>query len=89
MMVSWQPIPKLARNGIITHYVIYYKKAWTSENWAEIYSSKVVDENKPMTASLSGLESATEYRIQMAGVTSVGVGAKSKAVLAISGTLAG
>ncbi|XP_031569004.1 uncharacterized protein LOC116303578, partial [Actinia tenebrosa] len=85
MMVSWQPIPKLARNGIITYYVIFYKKAWTSENWAEMNVGKPTNENMPMTAYLRGLEPATEYRIQIAGVTTVGVGTKSKAVFAISG----
>jgi hypothetical protein len=81
--VSWQPIPTYARNGIITSYVIYYKKARTSD----VSNTLIVSNGAATNADIKGpLESLTEYRIEMAGATTAGVGKKSKAVFATTGT---
>jgi hypothetical protein len=80
IIVSWQPIPKHARHGIILRYEIYYKKARTSED-----STTLRAENDEREKILTDLTPATEYRIEMAGVTSVGLGTKSKAKYATTG----
>ncbi|XP_031569003.1 uncharacterized protein LOC116303577 [Actinia tenebrosa] len=76
--VTWLPIREHARHGQIQSYVIYYKKAWTSDGYSNETAGKY-----DFKAVLKNLEPVTQYRIEMAGVTS-GVGTKSKAVFAVT-----
>jgi len=68
--VSWGPIPKDDRNGVILGYVVFYREG-TSGSWSEIDASLVYTQN------LTGLTSGKLYSVKVAGYTKMGRGTRS------------
>ena len=82
ILVKWSPIPLGSVNGKLLGYKIYYKIAWTSDI-IEVFS--VSSSNREL--SIGNLKFLTEYHIEVAGFTRIGVGVKSRPVYAKTGIL--
>ena len=65
--VSWKEIPAAQRNGLIKHYMVEYRKRWSS-----IVKTETVSEDK-LSIKLKNLDPGT-YDVRVAGRTSVGTG---------------
>ena len=83
IMVKWLPIPEDHHKGILLGYKIYYQEydlsgpLWPMHS---INTDGVVD-----SWELQGLNLTSNYSIQVAGYTSIGVGNISDVIFGISG----
>ena len=82
ILVNWSPIPPGSVNGKLLGYKVYYKKAWTSDVIKVLSASSTSTE-----FSIGNLQILTEYHIEVAGFTRIGVGVKSRPVYAQTGIL--
>ncbi|KAJ8280104.1 hypothetical protein GJAV_G00050580 [Gymnothorax javanicus] len=71
--VSWEPPPIEARNGIIQQYRI-----WCLGNDTQAVNQTT--DGKSLSATLSGLQPSVLYQVEVAAVTSAGVGAHSQPI---------
>ncbi|XP_049891284.1 roundabout homolog 3 isoform X5 [Epinephelus moara] len=76
--VSWEPPPSEMQNGIIQEYRIWCVGSG-SDNQTRYYINRTVDGNTLSTA-LKGLMPGVLYQVEVAAVTSAGVGARSQPV---------
>ena len=76
--VSWGPIPKDDRNGLIQGYVVFYSKQGSS-SWFERQVGLVYSQE------LTGLASGKSYIVKVAGYTKIGRGTKSASTSIIVG----
>ncbi|KAI1893506.1 hypothetical protein AGOR_G00124420 [Albula goreensis] len=71
--VSWEPPPADAQNGLIQEY-----KIWCLGNDTQALNQTV--DGMSSSATLSGLQPGILYQVEVAAVTSAGVGARSQPV---------
>ena len=76
--VTWEEVPAIDWNGIITQYEVEYNQSTFSG--ATMYNTTTVDSSTFMV-DLTGLEEYVEYSIRVRAYTSVGAGPYSDAVL--------
>ena len=78
IMVTWEPVPEIDRNGIITQYEVEFNQS----TFNEISTSNLTTTNGPqLMVELEGLEQYVEYTIRVRASTSVGPGPFSVAVM--------
>ena len=70
IQVSWEEVPAIDQNGIITMYEIQYEPLETFEDQISTNTSTTM----MLTAILTGLEEYVEYNITVRAYTSVGPG---------------
>jgi len=76
--VTWDPVPEIDQNGIITHYEVEFNQS----TFNEISTSNLTTTNGPqMMVELEGLEEYVVYTIRVRAFTSVGPGPFSVAVV--------
>ena len=78
IQVSWNEVPAIDQNGIITQYEVEYNQS--TFNGATMYSTITVD-SSTLTVDLTGLEEYVEYSIRVRAYTSVGAGPYSDVVI--------
>ena len=78
IQVSWNEVPAIDQNGIITQYEVEYNQSTFSG--ATMYSTTTVD-SSTLTVVLTGLEEYVEYSIRVRAYTSVGAGPYSDVVI--------
>ena len=76
--VTWEEVPAIDRNGIITQYEVEYNQSTFSG--ATMYNTTTVD-SSTFTVDLTGLEEYVEYSIRVRAYTSVGAGPYSDVVI--------
>uniref|UniRef100_A0A7N8XZ17 Roundabout, axon guidance receptor, homolog 3 (Drosophila) n=1 Tax=Mastacembelus armatus TaxID=205130 RepID=A0A7N8XZ17_9TELE len=76
--VSWEPPPSEMHNGIIQEYRVWCVGS-SRDNQTRYYINKTVDGNTLSTV-LKGLMPSVLYQVEVAAVTSAGVGARSQPV---------
>jgi len=77
-MVTWEPVPEIDRNGIITQYEVEFNQS----TFNEISTSNLTTTNGPqLMVELEGLEEYVEYSVRVRAYTSVGHGPFSVAVV--------
>ena len=76
--VTWEEVPAIDQNGIITQYEVEYNQ--TTFSGAAMYSTTTVDSSTFMV-DLTGLEEYVEYSIRVRAYTSVGAGPYSDVVM--------
>ena len=76
--VTWEEVPAIDRNGIITQYEVEYNQSTFSG--ATMYNTTTVD-SSTLTVDLTGLEEYVEYSIRVRAYTSVGTGPYSDIVI--------
>ena len=81
IQVSWNEVPAIDQNGIITQYEVEYNQ--TTFSGATMYSTITVD-SSTLTVDLTGLEEYVEYSIRVRAFTSVGAGPYSDVVNVIT-----
>ena len=69
--VTWEEVPAIDRNGIITQYEVEYNQSTFSG--ATMYNTTTVDSSTLMV-DLTGLEEYVEYSIRVRAYTSAGAG---------------
>ena len=79
--VTWEEVPAIDRNGIITQYEVEYNQSTFSG--ATMYNTTTVDSSTFMV-DLTGLEEYVEYSIRVRAYTSVGAGPYSDVVNVIT-----
>lgn len=67
--ISWSPIPRANRRGIIRHYVARCKANHLPEKNITVPSSAVLSHNNIYSAEFSGLEEHTRYSCELAAFT--------------------
>ena len=72
--MSWDPVPTVDQNGVITHHVVYYKAV---EGGYQEEQTKIVVGSEGTTTVLTALEEHVKYHITVAAVTRVGKGPRS------------
>ena len=78
IMVTWDPVAEIDRNGIITQYEVEFNQS----TFSEISTSNLTTTNgSQLMVELEGLEEYVEYSIRVRGYTSVGPGPFSVAVM--------
>ena len=78
ILVIWDPVPEIDRNGIITQYEVEF----TQSTFNEISTSNLITANgSQLMVDLEGLEEYVEYSISVQASTSVGAGPFSVAVM--------
>ena len=77
LQVSWDPVPAIDRNGIITQYEVEYNQTTFSE--VSMYNTTTVN-STTLNVSLCPLEEYVEYTIRVRAYTSVGAGPYSDLV---------
>ena len=78
ILVTWEPVPEIDRNGIITQYEVEFNQS----TFNEISTSNLTTTNGPqLTMELEGLEEYVEYSVRVRAFTSVGPGPFSVAVV--------
>ena len=71
ILVTWDPVPEISRNGIITQYEVEVNQS----TFDEISSTRLTTTNGSiLMVELGGLEEDVEYRIRVRPYTSVGPG---------------
>ena len=76
--VSWEEVPAISRNGIITMYDVQYEPLETFNGTTSI---ETVNTSEPvLMMTLSGLEEYVEYKISVRTYTSIGPGPYSDPV---------
>ena len=77
-MVTWDPVPEIDMNGIITQYEVEFNQS----TFNEISTSNLTATNGPrLMVELEGLEEYVEYTVRVRAFTSVGPGPFSVAVV--------
>ena len=78
ILVTWDPVPEIDRNGIVTQYEVEFNQS----TFADISSSNLITTNGAvLIVELQGLEEYTEYTVRVGACTSVGPGPFSVAVV--------
>uniref|UniRef100_A0A3B5B9K6 Roundabout homolog 3-like n=1 Tax=Stegastes partitus TaxID=144197 RepID=A0A3B5B9K6_9TELE len=77
--VSWEPPPSEMQNGIIQEYRVWCVGSGGGDNQTRYYINKTVDGNTLSTA-LKGLMPGVLYQVEVAAVTSAGIGTRSQPV---------
>ena len=78
IMVTWDPVPEIDRNGIITQYEVEFNQS----TFNEISTSNLTTTNgSQLMVELEGLEEYVEYSVRVRAYTSVGPGPFSVAVM--------
>ena len=77
MTVTWESVPDIHQNGIITQYEVQY-----STESAFGGTATVITPASNMTINLAGLEEYTEYSIRVSAHTVVGAGSFSQPLIA-------
>ena len=75
--VTWEEVPAIDQNGIITQYEVEYNQSTFSG--ATMYNTTTVDSSTLMV-DLTGLEEYVEYSIRVRAYTSAGAGPYSDTV---------
>ena len=81
IQVTWEEVPAIDQNGIITRYEVEYNQ--TTFSGATTYNTTTVDSSTFMV-DLTGLEEYVEYSIRVRAYTSVGAGPYSDTVNVIT-----
>uniref|UniRef100_A0A665TA75 Roundabout, axon guidance receptor, homolog 3 (Drosophila) n=1 Tax=Echeneis naucrates TaxID=173247 RepID=A0A665TA75_ECHNA len=76
--VSWEPPPSEMQNGIIQEYKVWCVGS-SSDNQNRYYINKTVDGNT-LSTIVKGLMPSVVYQVEVAAVTSAGVGIRSQPV---------
>uniref|UniRef100_A0A3Q0SHN0 Roundabout, axon guidance receptor, homolog 3 (Drosophila) n=1 Tax=Amphilophus citrinellus TaxID=61819 RepID=A0A3Q0SHN0_AMPCI len=76
--VSWEPPPSNMQNGIIQEYRVWCMSSG-ADNQTRYYFNKTVDGNT-LSTLLKGLMPGVIYQVEVAAVTSAGIGAHSQPV---------
>ena len=78
ILVTWDPVPEIDRNGIITQYEVEFSQS----TFNETSTSNLTTTNGPqLMVELEGLEEYVEYSVRVRAYTSVGPGPFSVAVM--------
>ena len=78
ILVTWEPIPEIDQNGIITQYEVEFNQS----TFNEISTSNLTTTNgTQLMVELEGLEEYVEYSVRVRAYTSVGPGPFSVAVV--------
>ena len=78
ILVSWDPVPEIDRNGIIIQYQVEFNQS----TFNEISTSNLTTTNgSQLMVELEGLEEYVNYSIRVRAYTSVGPGPFSVAVV--------
>ena len=78
VLVTWDPVPEIDRNGIITQYEVEFNQS----TFNEISTSNLTTTNgSQLMVELEGLEEYVEYTVRVRVYTSVGPGPFSVAVM--------
>ena len=78
ILVTWDPVPEIDRNGIITQYEVEFNQS----TFNEISTSNLTATNgSKLMMELEGLEEYAEYTIRVRAYTIVGPGSFSIAVV--------
>ena len=87
MTLAWDPVSSGSENGIVTGYILSYKRSTDSDgmygNESDVYSE--VDVGAVRLGLIPGLRGALTYDVRVAAYTSAGVGFPSKAIQAMTG----
>ena len=67
--VTWEPVPCMYRNGVITGYVIRYRELNNDS-----VSVETITRDKTSVFKITGLKPSTQYEIEVAAINSVGTG---------------
>ena len=82
--LKWDPIPQSSQNARVVGYHVKYQQTFSNRSNGEI---KIMSMMGLFTkANLSELEMASIYKIEVAGETTVGTGAYSEPVTAMTCT---
>ena len=77
ILVTWDLVPEIDRNGIITQYEVEFNQS----TFSEISTSNLTTTNGPqLMVELEGLEEYVEYSVRIRAYTSVGPGPFSVAL---------
>ena len=76
--VSWDPVPVIDQNGVITRYEVEYNQTTFSE--VSLYNTTTVNSTTLMV-DLTGLEKDVDYFIRVRAYTSMGAGPYSDVVM--------
>ena len=76
--VSWDPVPPIDQNGVITQYEVEFNQTTFSE--VSMYNTNTVNSTTLMV-DLTGLEEYVLYSIRVRAYTSVGAGPYSGLVM--------
>ena len=78
ILVIWDSVPGIDRNGIITQYEVEFNQS----TFSEISTSNLTTTNgSQLMVKLEGLEEYVEYSVQVRAYTSVGPGPFSVAIM--------
>ena len=78
ILVTWDPVPEIDRNGIITKYEVEFNQS----TFNEISTRNLTTTNgQQLMVELEGLEEYVEYTVRVQAYTSVGPGPFSVAVV--------
>ena len=78
ILVTWDPVPEIDRNGIITQYEVEFNQS----TFNEISTSNLTITNGPrLMLELDGLEEYVDYSVRVRAYTSVGPGPFNVAVV--------
>ena len=78
--MKWEPVPQGSQNGLLTGYRVRYRQTFSNGSDGEI---KNLFKSWSFTkATLTELEKASIYRIDVAGETLAGIGVYSEPVTA-------
>jgi len=76
--VTWEPIPEIDQNGIVTQYGVEFNQS----TFSEISNSNLTTTNgSQLMVELEELEEYVEYSVRVRAYTSVGPGPFSVAVM--------
>ena len=78
ILVIWEQVPEVDRNGIITQYEVEFNQSTFSETST---SNLTTINDSQLMVELEGLEEYVEYSIRVRAYTSVGPGPFSVAVV--------
>jgi len=77
ILVTWDPVPEIDRNGIITQYEVEFNQT----TFPEIFTSNLTTtDGSQLMVELEGLEEYVEYSVRVRAYTSVGPGPFSVAL---------
>ena len=78
ILVTWDQVPEIDRNGIITQYEVEFNQS----TFSEISTSNLTTTNgSQLMVELEGLEEYVEYTVRVRAFTSVGPGPFSVAMV--------
>jgi len=78
ILVTWDPVPEIDRNGIITQYDVEFSQSTFNETST---SNLTTTNGSQLMVELQGLEENVEYSVRVRAYTSVGPGPFSAAVV--------